>query len=165
MIGKFKFVVQCWIWSCWRAFWHDIWGCCVAYALFPRFFALFPVYKYKYLQVVITHASHMCSQHSFVLVPRATWPRNDGLWGREWPPLMTGMHKMQFDYARFDLLPLVLWSRVFLPYIKWNLRKAQRCSKSVWTFDRCRPHTLTLMAMMWWSEIGLTTVRDVTDSL
>ena len=129
------------------------------------FFALFPVYKYKYLQVVITHASHMCSQHSFVLVPRATWPRNDGLWGREWPPLMTGMHKMQFDYARFDLLPLVLWSRVFLPYIKWNLRKAQRCSKSVWTFDRCRPHTLTLMAMMWWSEIGLTTVRDVTDSL
>ena len=118
------------------------------------FFCTFPCAN-KYLQVVITHASHIRSQHSFVFVPRATWPRNDGLWGREWLPLMTGMHKMQFDYTRFDLLRLVLWSRVFLPYIKWNSRKAQRCSKSVWTLDRCRPHTLTLMAMMWWSMIGL----------
>ena len=43
-----------------------------------------------YLQVVITNASHVCSQHSFGLLPR-----------------MNGMHKTQFDHARFDLLPLV----------------------------------------------------------
>ena len=49
----------------------------------------------------------------------------------------------QFDHARFDLLPLVIWSRVFWPSVTWNLRKAQRWSKSVWTSDRCRPHSLT----------------------
>ena len=38
------------------------------------------------LQVVITHASHVCSQHSFGL-----------------PLRMNGMHKMEFD-----LLPLVI---------------------------------------------------------
>ena len=26
---------------------------------------------------------------------------------------MNGMHKTQFDHARFDPLPLVIWSRVF----------------------------------------------------
>ena len=154
MIGKFKFVVQCWIWSCWKAFWYDIWGFCVAYALFFRFFALFPVQTNISRLLLRMHHTYVASIRSFSS-PRATWPRNDRLWGRGWLPLMTGMHKMQFDYARFDLLPLVLWSRVFLPYIKWNLRKAQRCSKSVWTFDRRRLHTLTLMAMMWWSMSGL----------
>ena len=39
------------------------------------------------LQVDITHAPHVCSQHSFGL-----------------PLRMNGMHKTQFDHARFDLL-------------------------------------------------------------
>ena len=77
-------------------------------------------------QVVITHASHVCSQHSFGL-----------------PLRMCGMHRTQFDHARFDLLPLIIWSRVFWPSVKWNLRKAQRCSKSVFTFDRCCSHSVT----------------------
>ena len=42
------------------------------------------------LQVVITHASHVCSQHSFGL-----------------PRRMCGMHRMHFDHARLDLLSLV----------------------------------------------------------
>ena len=41
------------------------------------------------LQVDITHASHVCDQHLFGL-----------------PLRMNGMHKTQFDLARFDLLPL-----------------------------------------------------------
>ena len=68
------------------------------------------------LQVVITHASPVCSQHSFGL-----------------PLTMNGMHKTQFDHARLDPLPLVIWSRVFSPSVTWNLRKAQRLSKSVLT--------------------------------
>ena len=43
------------------------------------------------LQVVIPHASHVCSQHLFGL-----------------PLKMNGMHKTQYDHARFDVLPLVL---------------------------------------------------------
>ena len=38
------------------------------------------------LQVFITHASHVCSQHSFGL-----------------PLRMNGMHMTQFDHARLDL--------------------------------------------------------------
>ena len=38
------------------------------------------------LQVVITHASHVCSQHSFGFSLR-----------------MNGMHRTQFDHARLDL--------------------------------------------------------------
>ena len=41
------------------------------------------------LQVVITNASHLRSQHSFGL-----------------PLRMNGMHRMQFDHARLDLLSL-----------------------------------------------------------
>ena len=78
------------------------------------------------LQAVITHASHVCSQYSFGLLLR-----------------MNGMHKTQFDHAHFDLIPLIIWSRVFWQSVRWNLRKAQRWSKSVWTSDRCRPHSLT----------------------
>ena len=52
------------------------------------------------LQVVITHASHVCDQHSF-----------------GFPLRMNGMHRTQFDHARFDLLPLVIWSRVFSPSV------------------------------------------------
>ena len=43
------------------------------------------------LQVVITHASHVCSPHSFAL-----------------PLRMNEMHRTQFDHARFDLLLLVI---------------------------------------------------------
>ena len=101
------------------------------------------------LQVVITHASRVCSQHSFghplILVPRATtWPRNDGLRGREWLSLrMFGMHITQLDHARLNLLSLVIWSRVFWRSVTWNLCKAQRFSESVFTFDRWRPHSVT----------------------
>ena len=42
------------------------------------------------------------------------------------PLRMNGMHKTQFDHARFDLLPLVTWSRVSWPSVTRNLRKAQR---------------------------------------
>ena len=44
-----------------------------------------------YLQVVITHASHVFSQHLIGL-----------------PLRMNGMHRTLFDYAHFDLLPLVI---------------------------------------------------------
>ena len=43
------------------------------------------------LQVVITHASHVCDQRSFGL-----------------PLGMNGMHRKQFDHARLDLLSLVI---------------------------------------------------------
>ena len=43
------------------------------------------------LQVVITHASHVCSQHLIGL-----------------PLRMNGMHRTLFDHAHFDLLPLVI---------------------------------------------------------
>ena len=78
------------------------------------------------LQVVITHARHICRQHSFGL-----------------PLRMIGMHIMQCDHARLDLLSLVIWSRVFWPPLTWNLIKAQRWIKSVLTFDRSRPHSVT----------------------
>ena len=42
------------------------------------------------LQVVITHASQVCSQHSFGL-----------------PVRMNEMHRTQFDHARLDLLLFV----------------------------------------------------------
>ena len=85
------------------------------------------------LQVVITHTSHVCSQHSFGL-PLNLVPRVFGLsdqkarrlWVRDQLPLrMNGMHRTQFDHAPLDLLSLVISSHVF-----W-LRKAQRWSKSV----------------------------------
>ena len=47
------------------------------------------------------------------------------------------------DHARLDLLSLVIWTRVFWPSLTWNLRKAQRWSKSFLTFDRCRPYSVT----------------------
>ena len=80
------------------------------------------------LQVVITHASYsyVCRQHSFGL-----------------PLRMYGMHRTHFDHARLDVLSLVTWSRVFWPTVTWKVRKAQRWSKSVLTFDRCNPSSLT----------------------
>ena len=71
------------------------------------------------LQVVITHASHVCSQHSFGL-----------------PFIqMNEMHKTQFDHVCLDLLSPVIWSRVFWISDTWNLRKAQWCRESVALFD------------------------------
>ena len=58
------------------------------------------------LQVVITHASYVCSQHLIGL-----------------PLRMIGMHRTLFDHAHFDLLPLVIWSRMFWPSVTRNLRK------------------------------------------
>ena len=49
------------------------------------------------LQVVITDALNVCSQHLF---------------GR--PLRINGILEMQFDHAHFDLLPLVIFSRVSL---------------------------------------------------
>ena len=48
---------------------------------------------------------------------------------------MKGMHWTQFDHACCDLLPLVIWSRVFWPSVTWNLRKAQlhRGAKAFWS--------------------------------
>ena len=43
------------------------------------------------LQVIITHTSHVCSQHSF-----------------EIPLRMNGMHRMQFDHKGLDLLSLII---------------------------------------------------------
>ena len=51
---------------------------------------------------------------------------------------------MQFDHSHFYVLPLIIWSRVFWSSVMWNLRKAQHWSKSIWSSDRCRPHSLTL---------------------
>ena len=61
------------------------------------------------LQVVTTHASHVCSQHSFGL-----------------PLRMNGMHRRQFDHARFDYLPRKTYAKH---------------SNGVRAF--CRPHSLT----------------------
>ena len=78
------------------------------------------------LQVVITHASHVCSQHSFALSLR-----------------MNGMHSTWFDHSRLDLLSLVIRSHVFWPSITWYLCKAQCWSKSVFTFNCCCLHSIT----------------------
>ena len=53
------------------------------------------VARNRNLQVIITHASHPCSQHSFGI-----------------PLRMYGMHKTHFDHAYLDLLSLVFWSCV-----------------------------------------------------
>ena len=53
------------------------------------------------------------------------------------------MHRTHFDHARLDVLSLLIWSREFWPSVTWNLREAQRWSKRVLTFDRCRPHSVT----------------------
>ena len=78
-------------------------------------------------ELVVTHASHVCSQHLFELLPS-----------------VNEMHITQFDQARFDPLSLVkIWSPVFWPSVTRNLRKAQRWSKNVLTFDRCSAHSVT----------------------
>ena len=78
------------------------------------------------LQGVITHVSHLCSQHSF-----------------GFPLRMNGTLKMQFDHMCFNLLPLVICSHAFWPSVKGNLCKAQHWSKSILTSDHCCPRPLT----------------------
>ena len=94
------------------------------------------------LRVVITHA-RVCS---YARIPRPVstgvenvacirldfhvnneWKAHNAIWSRTFEPSIW----------------LVIWSRVFWLSVTWNLRQAQRWSKSVLTFDRCRPHYLT----------------------
>ena len=58
-------------------------------------------------QVVIMHASHVCSQHLFGL-----------------PVRMCGMHRTQFDHTRLDLPLLVIWSRAFLTICHMELSQS-----------------------------------------
>ena len=70
------------------------------------------------LQVFITQALNVCSQHSFGL-----------------PLRMNGMYKTQFDHARlWTLVPLVIWSGLFWLSVTWNLRKAQRAIRRFFFF-------------------------------
>ena len=93
------------------------------------------------LQVVITHASHVCSQHSFILVPRAC----RFLVKLSRVALGTRMTSTKNEWNAQN----PIWSRAFgpsisrnlitrVPSLAWNLRKAQ-----LWTIDRCRPHSVT----------------------
>ena len=56
------------------------------------------------------HASHVCSQSLFGCSQR-----------------MNGMSRMQFDDALFNLLSLIIWSRVSWLYLKCNLNNFNRC--------------------------------------
>ena len=78
------------------------------------------VARNRNLQVIITHASHPCSQHSFGI-----------------PLRMYGMHKTHFDHACLDLHSYS--DPVFWLFVMWNLHKAQRWCKS----NRCCPHSVT----------------------
>ena len=74
------------------------------------------------LQVVITHVSHVCKLHSFGL------------------PLRTnGMHITQFDHACLDLLSLES-DHVCFDHLP---RKSQHWRKSILTFNRYCPHSVT----------------------
>ena len=84
-----------------------------------------------------THRMYVCSQLSFGL-----------------PLRMNGMHRTQFNHVRLDLLSLVSLSLVFWPSVKWNVRKAQRWSKSVLVFDRCRPHSVQTKCRQSWNPIN-----------
>ena len=87
------------------------------------------------LQVVITHASHVCSLHSFGL-----------------PLRMNGMHRTQFDRARFDLRPLVIWSRVFWPSVTRNLHKASTAMEQkrldLWSLSPALPNLWLLLVLL-----------------
>ena len=78
------------------------------------------------LQVVITHAWHVRSQHEFEL-----------------PLRINGMHRTQFDHARLYLLPLVIWSRVFWPYATLKLTQSTAMEQKRFDLRSCRPHSLT----------------------
>ena len=66
------------------------------------------------LQVVIAHASDLCSQHLFGL-----------------QLIMNGIQITQFNHSLLNPLSLVIWSSMFWLSIMWNLREAQRWRKSV----------------------------------
>ena len=98
--------------------------CCLFFPVVIYLYSLFLraplVARNPNVQVVITHVSHVCGQHSLGL-----------------PLRMYGMRRMHFDQAPLDFLSLVNWSRVFWPSVTWNFRKAQPWSKSVLNFDCC----------------------------
>ena len=76
------------------------------------------------LHVVITHASHVCSQHSF-----------------QPPQRINGMHRMQlyrmqFDHSHFKLLPLVVTHVLTICWVKPAHSVGAK-------FDCCRAHSLT----------------------
>ena len=96
---------------------------------------------WAHFQVAITHALHVCSQYSFRL-----------------PLKMYGMYRTHFDHARLDFLSLVIWSRVFWPSVTWNLRKAQRWSKSALTFALRNLWLLLGTTSICWTE---TEIRNV----
>ena len=69
--------------------------------------------------VIITHASHVCSQHLFGL-----------------PLKMNRMHRTQFDHALLKLQSLVIWSCLFWPSLMRNLREALTAlEQKLLTFD------------------------------
>ena len=92
------------------------------------------------LEVVITHVSHICSQHSFEL-----------------PLRLTGMHRMQFDHVHFDLLSLVIWSCLFWLSVKWNLLKLKNSNgaKVFWpsVFGLRTLRNLWLLLVICWSVL------------
>lgn len=65
----------------------------------------------------LTHASHVCSQHSFGL-----------------PLRMNGMHKTQFDRARFDFLPcrVKLTQSTALEQKRLDLRSLSPAIPNLW---------------------------------
>ena len=65
------------------------------------------------------------------------------------PLRMNGMHRTQFEHARLDLLSLEIWSRVFWLSVAWNLRKAQRSSKSASLLPALRDLWLLLVSKYW----------------
>ena len=81
------------------------------------------------LQVIVTLAWLLCSQHSFRLLLR-----------------VSEIHRMNSDDERLNLLSVVTWLRAFSPSTTWNLHNAQRWSNSVLTFDRSGLHSLSLRA-------------------
>jgi len=74
------------------------------------------------------------------------------------PPARTPMHGTQFYHARLDVLSLVLITRVLtFPHVKLTQSTlAQRWSKSVLTFDRCRPALRNL-----WLLLSLLVLKEV----
>lgn len=59
------------------------------------------------------------------------------------PPRMKGVHRMQFDHLRLDLLSLIINHAYVWAFVAGNLCKAQYWNKSILTFGRCCPHSVT----------------------
>ena len=83
-----------------------------------------PALLSQQLLLVITHASHVCSQNSFVL-----------------PLRMNGMHRTGFDHVRLDLPSLVICNLIMCVLTICHVKLRQ--STAMLTFDRCFPHCVT----------------------